>query len=279
MMKKFLRSKNILFGGIIIITLILLAVFAPLFAPYDPVKDLDLTRALEPPGRAFLMGTDPYGRDLLSRVIYGTRISFTLGLIIQTLNTIIGVSLGLCAGYFGGKIDDMIMGLTNIMLSIPTLILALTLMVVMGPGIINLIIALGFVSWTYTCRVTRAETLSIKERQFIEAARASGVSNFRIIRKHILPNILSPILVIATLGIGGAILMAATLGFLGLGAQPPSPEWGAMLSSGRDYIWAAPWLCVFPGLAIFITVLGLNLLGDGLRDILDPRLITKKYKN
>jgi len=278
-MKKILRNKNILFGGIIIITLILLAVFAPLFAPYDPVEDLDLTRALEPPGREFLMGTDPYGRDLLSRIIYGTRISFTLGLTIQTLNTIIGVSLGLCAGYFGGKIDDMIMGLTNIMLSIPTLILALTVMVVMGPGIINLVIALGFVSWTYTCRVTRAETLSIKERQFIEAARALGFSNFRIIRKHILPNTLGPIVVIATLGIGGAILMAATLGFLGLGAQPPSPEWGAMLSSGRDYIWVAPWLCIFPGLAIFITVLGLNLLGDGLRDILDPRLISKKYKD
>jgi len=278
-MKKILRNKNILFGGIIIITLILLAVFAPLFAPYNPVKDLDLARALKPPGRAFLMGTDPYGRDLLSRIIYGTRISFTLGLTIQALNTIIGVSLGLCAGYFGGKIDDMIMGLTNIMLSIPTLILALTVMVVMGPGIINLCIALGFVNWTYTCRVTRAGTLSIKERQFTEAARALGASNFRIIRKHILPNILGPIVIIATLGVGGAILMAATLGFLGLGVQPPSPEWGAMLSSGRDYIWTAPWLCIFPGLAIFITVLGLNLLGDGLRDILDPRLISKKYKD
>jgi len=243
------------------------------------VEDSDLMRALEPPGRAFLMGTDPYGRDLLSRIIYGTRISFTLGLIIQTLNTIIGVSLGLCAGYFGGKIDDMIMGLTNIMLSIPTLILALTVMVVMGPGIINLCIALGFVSWTYTCRVARSKTLSIKERQFTEAARALGASNFRIIRKQILPNILGPIVVIATLGVGDAILMAATLGFLGLGVQPPTPEWGAMLSSGRDYIWAAPWLCIFPGLAISVTVLGLNLLGDGIRDILDPRLINKKYKD
>jgi len=278
-MKKILRNKNILFGGIIIIFLILITIFAPYFAPYDPVEDSDLIRALEPSGRTFLMGTDPYGRDLLSRIIYGTRISFTLGLIIQTLNTIIGVSLGLCAGYFGGKIDDMIMGLTNIMLSIPTLILALTVMVVMGPGIINLCIALGFVSWTYTCRIARSETLSIKEKEFTEAARALGASKFRIIRKHILPNILGPIVVIATLGIGDAILMAATLGFLGLGVQPPTPEWGAMLSRGRDYIWSAPWLCIFPGLAISITVLGLNLLGDGIRDILDPRLITKKYKN
>jgi len=173
----------------------------------------------------------------------------------------------------------MIMGLTNIMLSIPTLILVLTVMVVMGPGIINLCIALGFISWTYTCRVARSETLSIKERQFTEAARALGASNFRIIRRQILPNILGPIVVIATLGVGDAILMAATLGFLGLGAQPPTPEWGAMLSRGRDYIWSAPWLCIFPGLAISITVLGLNLLGDGIRDTLDPRLISKKYKD
>jgi len=275
-MKKILRNRNILFGGIIIICLILIGIFAPFFAPYDPLESV-LTRSLEPPGRTFLMGTDNYGRDLLSRIIYGTRISFTLGLVIQALNTIIGVSLGLCAGFFGGKIDDMIMAFTNIMLSIPTLILALVVMVVMGPGIINLCIALGFTAWTYTCRVTRAGTLSVKERPFIEAARALGVSNFRIIRKYILPNILGPIVVIATLGIGGAILMTATLGFLGLGVQPPIPEWGSMLSRGRNYIWTAPWLCIFPGLIISITVLGLNLLGDGIRDILDPRLITKKY--
>jgi peptide/nickel transport system permease protein len=271
-MRNILKNKSILGGGIIVIMVVLIAVFAPLVAPYDPVKDADLARALEPPGGRFLLGTDPYGRDVLSRVLYGARISLMVGLIAQTMNTIIGVSLGLLSGYFGGKIDDGIMGLTNIMLSMPALILALAIMAVLGPGIINVFIALGVVNWTYSCRIARAGTLSIREKEFVDAAKSLGCSTFRIFRKHILPNILGPIIVIATLGVADAILMAATLGFLGLGAQPPTPEWGAMLSRGRDYMWSAPWLCIFPGLAIFITVLGLNLLGDGLRDVLDPHL-------
>lgn len=268
-MKVILKNKSILIGGSIIIVMSLIAVLAPLISPHNPIKG-NLLQALESPGKHFLFGTDPYGRDLLSRVIYGARLSLMIGLVVQTMNSLIGVTLGILGGYFGGGIDDLITGLTNIMLSMPTLILALAIMAVLGPSIMNIFIALGVVGWTYSCRIARAETLSAREKDFVIAAKALGCSTFDILRKHILPNILGPILVIATLGVANAILTAATLGFLGLGAQPPTPEWGAMLSRGRDYIWSAPWLTIFPGLAILVTVLGLNLLGDGLRDFLDP---------
>ena len=274
-MKLILRNKSILIGGSIIVVIALMAVLAPLISPHNPIKG-NLMQALEGPGKHFLLGTDPYGRDLLSRVIYGARLSLMIGLVVQTMNSLIGISMGILGGYFGGKLDDLVTGLTNIMLSMPSLILALAIMAVLGPGIMNIFIALGLVGWTYTCRVARAETLSVREKDFVVAARAIGCSTFDILRKHILPNILGPILVIATLGVADAILTAATLGFLGLGAQPPTPEWGAMLSRGRDYIWSAPWLTIFPGLAIMVTVLGLNLLGDGLRDLLDPYVISKR---
>ncbi|SFL05936.1 Binding-protein-dependent transport system inner membrane component [Halanaerobium salsuginis] len=178
--------------------------------------------------------------------------------------------MGLIAGYFGGKIDDLIMNITNLMLSIPSLILALAIMAVLGPGLINIFIALGFTLWTYTCRVTRAQTLAIKEKEFISAARALGASNKRIIFKHILPNIIGPVLVIATFGVASAILIESSLSFLGIGAQPPTPSWGTMLSNGKDYIWTAPWIMIYPGIAIVLTILGLNLMGDGIRDYLDP---------
>jgi len=268
-MKVILRNKSIVFGGSVMIVIIFMAVLAPLISPHNPIRG-NLMQALEAPGKHFLLGTDPYGRDLLSRVIYGARLSLMIGLVVQTMNSLIGVALGILSGYFGGKIDDLITGLTNIMLSMPSLILALAIMAVLGPGIMNIFIALGVVGWTYTCRIARAQTLSIREKEFVVAARALGCSTFGILRKHILPNLLGPILIIATLGVADAILTAATLGFLGLGTQPPTPEWGAMLSRGRDYIWSAPWLTIFPGLAIMVTVLGLNLLGDGLRDLLDP---------
>lgn len=236
----------------------------------------DLKYALTPPGAQFLLGADQYGRDILSRLIYGSRLSLMVGLFAQMINTLIGVTLGLFSGYYGGKIDDTIMGLTNIVLSMPILILSLAIMAILGPGIINLLIALGAVGWTYTCRVTRAETLSIREKDYIDAARVLGCSTFRILRKHVLPNILGPIIVIATLGVADIILMAATLSFLGVGAQPGTPEWGAMLSRGRDYLYYAPWISIFPGVALFITILGLNTLGDGLRDFLDPYRKTLK---
>lgn len=275
-MWKFIRkNKSIVIGGAVVSLIVIVAIFAPFIAPYN-LKMSDLKYALTPPGGNFLLGTDQYGRDILSRLIYGSRLSLMVGLIAQTINTLIGVTLGLFSGYYRGKIDDTIMGLTNIVLSMPILILSLAIMAILGPGIINLLIALGAVGWTYTCRVTRAETLSIREKDYIEAARVLGCSTFRILRKHVLPNILGPILVIATLGVADVILMAATLSFLGVGAQPGTPEWGAMLSRGRDYLYYAPWISIFPGVALFITILGLNTLGDGLRDFLDPYRKTLK---
>ena len=275
-MWKFIRKNNaIVIGGTVVSLIVIVAIFAPLIAPYN-LKMSNLKYALTPPGAQFLLGTDQYGRDILSRLIYGSRLSLMVGLIAQMINTLIGVTLGLFSGYYGGKIDDTIMGLTNIVLSMPILILSLAIMAILGPGIINLLIALGAVGWTYTCRVTRAETLSIREKDYIDAARVLGCSTFRILRKHVLPNILGPILVIATLGVADIILMAATLSFLGVGAQPGTPEWGAMLSRGRDYLYYAPWISIFPGVALFITILGLNTLGDGLRDFLDPYRKTLK---
>ena len=271
-MKSLFSNRNFFFGFTITIILSLCALAAPFLSGYDPIVDADLAYALVPPNTEFWMGTDQYGRDILSRILYGSRISLSIGIIVQLINSVIGISLGLCAGYFGGFIDDIVMGLTNIMLSMPPIILSLAIMVVLGPGIINLYIALGLIGWTYTCRVARGEALSIRERQFTEAARAQGTGHIKIIFRHILPNTLGPVVVIATLGVADAILTAATLGFLGLGVQPPSPELGAMLSQGRDYIWNAPWLCIFPGLTISLVVLGLNLLGDGIRDVIDPHM-------
>ena len=267
------KNKGMVIGGSVVSLIVIVAVFAPLIAPHE-FKAGNLMDALTPPGRKFLLGTDQYGRDILSRLIYGARLSLMVGIIAQAMNTVIGVTLGLLSGYYGGKLDDAIMGLTNIMLAMPVLILSLAIMAILGPGLINLFIALGIVNWTYTCRIARAETLSIRETTFTEAARALGCSTVRVLRKHILPNIVGPILVIVTLGVADAILMAATLSFLGLGAQPPTPEWGAMLSRGRDYLYFAPWLSIFPGVALFVTILGLNLVGDGLRDFLDPHLKT-----
>ncbi|WP_089857770.1 ABC transporter permease subunit [Halanaerobium salsuginis] len=267
---KFKQNPQLYLGVFITAAVILTAIFAPLLAPYDPIDDANLLNSLEQPGDQFIFGTDRQGRDIFSRIIYGARISLTIGLVTQIINTFVGVLMGLIAGYFGGKIDDLIMNITNLMLSIPSLILALAIMAVLGPGLINIFIALGFTLWTYTCRVTRAQTLAIKEKEFISAARALGASNKRIIFKHILPNIIGPVLVIATFGVASAILIESSLSFLGIGAQPPTPSWGTMLSNGKDYIWTAPWIMIYPGIAIVLTILGLNLMGDGIRDYLDP---------
>lgn len=265
-------NRLLLTGSIITFLVIVVAIFAPWIAPYHPWKDADLLHTLEPPGGKFLLGTDRQGRDLLSRIIFGARISLMVGLIAQSINTLIGTILGLTAGIVGGKVDDLIMGLTNIMLSLPPLILALGIMAALGPGLINIFIAVGFTYWTYTCRLTRGQTLTVKEKDFVEAARSIGASRLRIVTHHILPHVLGPVLVIATMGVASAILIEAALSFLGVGTQPPTPSWGSILSRGRSYIWTAPWIMIFPGLAISFTVLGVNLLGDGLRDILDPKL-------
>lgn len=271
--RKLMDRTNLLVGGVIALTIVLIAIFAPLLAPYHPVDDADLMVSDEPPSAKFWFGTDNQGRDILSRVIFGARISLSVGLISQVFNTIIGIILGMTAGFFGKWWDDVVMGLTNIMLSIPSLIFALAIMAFLGPGLLNVFLALGFTNWSYTCRITRSQVLSARSLDYVMAARALGYGRIRIMFTQILPNIIGPILVIATLGVAYAILLEASLSFLGLGVQPPTPSWGAMLSTAREQLFTAPWISIFPGLAIFVTVLGLNLFGDGLRDLLDPHTV------
>jgi peptide/nickel transport system permease protein len=264
------RRKNLVTGGLITLLIAFMAIFAPLLAPYHPIDHADLIHSEEPPSLAYLFGTDNQGRDILSRVIYGARVSLSIGLVTQSLNSVIGIFLGLTAGFFGKWWDDVVMGLTNIMLSIPGLVFAVAIMAVLGPGLFNVFLALGFTNWSYSCRVTRSQVLTTRSLDYVTAARALGYGRVRIMLTQILPNIVGPILVIATLGVAYAILTEASLSFLGLGAQPPTPSWGGMLSTAREQLFTAPWISIFPGVAIFVTVLGLNLLGDGLRDVLDP---------
>ena len=274
--KRLLARTNLVVGGLVTLIIVTAAIFAPLLAPYHPVDDADLMVSDEPPNDKFWFGTDNQGRDILSRVIFGARISLAVGLISQSFNTLIGIILGMTAGFFGKWWDDIVMGLTNIMLSIPSLIFALAIMALLGPGLLNVFIALGFTNWSYTCRITRSQVLSARSLDYVTAARALGYGQNRIMFSQILPNIVGPILVIATLGVAYAILLEASLSFLGLGVQPPTPSWGGMLSTAREQLFTSPWISIFPGLAIFITVLGLNLLGDGLRDILDPHITQQK---
>ena len=269
-LRKLLQRTNLLVGGAVTLIVVLTAVLAPWLAPYHPVDDANLLYADEPPSAKFWCGTDSQGRDILSRIIYGARISLSVGLISQGLNSLIGIVLGLTAGFFGRWWDDLVMGLTNIMLAIPSIIFALSVMALLGPGLVNVFVALGLTNWSYSCRITRSQVLSAKSLDYVKAARALGYGRWRIMFTQILPNIVGPILVVATLGVAGAILIEAALSFLGLGVQPPTPSWGGMLSFAREKIFTAPWISIFPGLAIFFTVLGLNLFGDGLRDLLDP---------
>lgn len=263
-------GANFWLGGGIIVTVALLAILAPLLAPYHPVTSANLMYAEEPPGPQFWLGTDEQGRDILSRILYGARISLFIGLTVQVMNTCIGVSLGLSAGYFGGWWDEAVQGLTNLMLSIPTIVFALALMAVLGPGIPSLLIALGMTDWAYSCRISRAQVLTQKSLNYVQSARTMGFGARHVMFREILPNIGGPLVVVATMGIGSAIMAEASLSFLGLGVTPPNPSWGGMLSSAREQLMVAPWVAVFPGLALFLTVLGFNLLGDGLRDLLDP---------
>lgn len=267
---------NFVSGLVLVAIVILAAVFAGWLAPYHPINDADLMSSEMPPGWEHLMGTDGQGRDVLSRVLYGARVSLTVGLVSQLINSFIGTMLGVSAGYIGGWWDDLVNGLTNVMLAIPSLVFALAIMAVLGPGLPSLLIALGLTNWSWTCRISRSATLSLKNQGFVQAAKTAGFSDLNIMRTQILPNILGPVLVIATLGIGGAVLAEAALSFLGVGIRPPQPSWGNMLTDARELIRNAPWAAIFPGLAIFTTVLGFNLLGDGLRDMLDPHMRTRK---
>lgn len=267
------RLRNLAIGGALVGLLAIVAILAPWLAPFDPVRDADLNNYLRPPGGPFLLGTDTFGRDVFSRLVYGARISLGVGIAVQASALTLGVTLGLLSGFYGGPVDNLIMRLAEVMFAFPGLLFAIAIMAVIGPNLYNVFVALGVVSWTALARVVRGQVLSIKEQEYTDAARAVGASNWRVIVRHILPNTMAPTIVLVTLGIGGAILAEASLSFLGLGAQPPTPSWGSMLSTGRDYLLQAPWLSVYPGMAIFLTVMGFNLLGDGLRDLLDPRMV------
>ncbi len=263
-------NLHLIIGSSLIAFVVFIAIFAPLLAPYDPVEDANLLYSEEPPSAQFWFGTDQQGRDIFSRIVYGARISLFIGLVVQMMNACIGIALGLTAGFFGGWWDEVVQSMTNLMLSIPTVVFALALMAVLGPGILNLIIALGMTDWAYSCRISRSQALSLKNRSYIQAARTIGFGSPYILFKELLPNMAGPLIVIATMGIGSAIMAEAALSFLGLGVVPPNPSWGGMLAKAREQLFITPWLSIFPGIAIFITVLGFNILGDGLRDWLDP---------
>lgn len=269
--RRLLQSKVGKAGLIIIIMLIIVAAIAPVLAPYDPFETNILFR-YKAPSSEHLLGTDGMGRDILSRIIYGSRISLQVGLISVALALILGVSFGLIAGYYGGKLDMLIMRFMDIMLAFPSILLAIAIVAILGPQLKNAMLAIGIINVPRFARIVRSSVLSIKESEYISAARALGAGDLRIIFKHLLPNAMAPLIVQTTLSIATAILEAAALSFLGLGAQPPSPEWGAMLSDARSSLQKAPWVATFPGLAIVFGVLGFNLLGDGLRDALDPKM-------
>lgn len=269
---RYLRDHGLVAaGGSLVGLLILTALTAQWIAPYDPNLQV-LSDRLLPPSFHHWMGTDQYGRDILSRLIYSARISLSVGLVAVSIYVLIGTTVGAVAGYYGGLMDGFLMRITDIFLCIPTFLLILMVVAFVGPSILNIMVVIGLTSWTDVARLVRGEILSLKEREFIQAARVIGMRDTRIILRHLLPNALGPVLVVATLGIGGAILVESALSYLGLGVQPPTPSWGNMLEEGKDHLTDAWWLITFPGLAIFLTVLGYNLLGEGLRDYLDPRL-------
>ncbi len=262
---------SFLAGLIIVLAVVLTAMLAPLISPYDPIEQ-NMPHALQPPSAYHLLGTDPYGRDVLSRIIWGARVSLYVGLLSATIAMIVGVPFGALAGQLGGIADALLSRVIDIMLSFPGIILAIVVMSILGQSVDNTVLAISLAMIPRFARLARGEALQLSVQEYVQAAKASGAGNLDILVHHILPNILSPILVQYSLSIGSAIMIEAGLSFIGLGVQPPTPSWGEMLSLGRQYLYTAPWLSLFPGLAIMLTVLAFNLLGDGLRDMLDPRL-------
>ena len=269
--KRFKTNRLAVAGGIIVLALFFIAIFAPLISPYNP-NDIDRKHVLDPPDIRHPFGTDDLGRDILSRMIWGARISLSVGFVAVGIATIIGMIVGALSGYYGGWTDRIMMRFIDIMLTIPTFFLILAVIAFIGAGIWNIMIVIGVTSWMGVARLVRAEFLSIRQREYVLAAKALGASDFRIIFRHIMINSMAPVLVSAVLGIAGAVLVESALSFLGIGIQPPTPSWGNILTLGKDNIEIAWWLSVFPGLAILITVLGYNLLGEGIRDSIDPRL-------
>ena len=265
------RNRMAISGLILVLVLFAVALFAPWLAPYDPLS-ISLKEVLMPPSPAHYLGTDTLGRDVLSRIIFGARISLLVGFVAVGIATLIGLFIGALAGYYGGWVDSALMRLVDLMLCFPTLFLILAVIALLGPSIWNIMAVIGLTGWMGVARLVRAEFLSLREREFVTAARALGAGDTRLILRHLLPNALTPVMVSATLGVAGAILTESALSFLGLGVQPPTPSWGNILTAGKDNIEIAWWLSVFPGLAILVTVMSYNLLGEGIREAIDPRL-------
>jgi len=269
-LRRITKHNLALIGLIILIPMFLCAIFAPIISPHDPVEP-DLKNILAGPSLSHPFGTDTLGRDVLSRVIYGSRISLLVGFVSVGIATLIGILIGAVSGYSGGIVDEIIMRFVDLMMCFPTFFLILAVIALLEPSIWNIMIVIGLTTWMGIARLVRAEILSIKGKEYVLAAKAMGFSKSRIIFRHVLPNAVSPVYVVATLGIGGAILIESALSFLGIGVQPPTPSWGNILTQAKDNIEVAWWLSLYPGLAIFLTVMGYNLLGEGLRDVFDPR--------
>ncbi|GAA0196132.1 nickel transporter permease [Haladaptatus pallidirubidus] len=269
-LRQFKSNRLNLIGLALVLLVVSSALLAPWIAPYEP-NEQDLLNRLDSPSSEHIMGTDQLGRDMFSRLLYGAQISLRVALVVVAITLMIGTFVGVVAGYAGGWVDEALMRFVDILLAFPGILLALVIAGILGPSLTNIMIALAVVGWTQYARIIRGSVLSIKEKEFIKAARLMDVSKPRIIWRHVLPNVITPVVVLATMDMAYVILGTAGLSFLGLGAQPPTPEWGAMLSQGRNHIQTAWWVVNFPGLVIMITVLGFNLLGDGLRDVLDPR--------
>jgi peptide/nickel transport system permease protein len=275
--QRFWRSRRAVVGAVVLTSVVAIALLAPLIAPY-PFDTLNLYFARKPPmsvdpnGNLYILGTDALGRDMLSRILWGARVSLLVGVVSVLLASSIGIPIGLITGYYGGRLDAVIMRLADIQLAIPGLILAIALIAVLGGSLFTVIFVLGFTAWVGYARIVRGQVLSLKEQPFVEAARASGGSDWRIIAKHILPNVWTPVIVIATSHVGGVIIAESSLTFLGVGISPSIPTWGILIADGRNYLDTAPWIATYPGVALTITVLAVFFFGDGLRDVLDPRL-------
>ena len=263
------QNKLAAFSAVLIALVLLLAVFAPLVAPYGEAEQ-DVLARLQPPSAAHWFGTDELGRDVLSRILYGSRLSLAIGILPSVISLVIGIVLGLLAGYFGGWADYVIMRLADVMLSVPSLLLAMVVMYTLGSSTVNLFVALSMVGWASVARVVRSQTMSLKESEYVEAAQSIGVSRFNIMRRHILPNCVPSLIVLFTLNVPAAILSESSLSFLGIGAQPPAASWGLMVNQSKQFLFTQPWLALAPCVAIMVVVLAFNFLGDGLRDVLDP---------
>lgn len=270
-MRELIKNRMACAGLIFISVMLIFAVFAPFIAPYDPVH-IDAGNILAAPSRSHVFGTDMLGRDIFSRIVYGSRISLSIGFIAVGIAVIIGIFFGSIAGYYGGRVDSIIMRFVDIMLCFPTFFLILAVIAVLEPSIFNIMVVIGATGWMGVARLIRAEVLTLKERDFVAASKVMGRSDAWIIMKHLIPNAIGPVLVSATLGVGGAILIESALSFLGIGVQPPTPSWGNILMDGKSTLGVGWWLTVYPGLFILFTVLSYNLLGEGLRDVLEPRI-------